>query len=44
MSRPVLATLLLPFFFFFCRPALFGLHLVAGTQAVPQYQQGLRLS
>jgi ABC-type glutathione transport system ATPase component len=35
--------LLLPLFIEQGRPALFGLHLVAGTQAVAQYQQGLGL-
>ena len=43
VDEPVLATLLLPLLIEQGRPALFGLHLVAGTQAVPQYQQGLRL-
>ncbi len=43
IDEGVFSPLLLPLFIEQGRPALFGLHLVAGTQAVAQYQQGLGL-
>ncbi|MNT41117.1 hypothetical protein D3C72_1774690 [compost metagenome] len=43
VDEPVLAALLLPFLLEQGRPALLGLHLIAGAQAVSQHQQGLGL-